>query len=281
MKYNLSLTGTSPIASTHQFTDEVAQEIRNGNKDRALAILSSVVRMQDSFELLVDSNDNPNYKYKIEDNHKFLIDFSDQDNSIREIIFDLIVRKEYEPETNKIIKEWVKSGDTVVDVGASIGHFTLLLARQVGPEGKVYAIEPTKNQFPYLLHNVGANGYKNVTCINVGASDKEEMEKFQVNATSRTEPLQGKVLDNILPDKVDFIKIDVDGSEPKVLRGLIKTFQKNPQLKMVIEYYPKYMKNLGNNPQDMMNILDKYFNYRKIEGDYGDGYWNYFCERKV
>ena len=74
--------------------------------------------------------------------------------------------------------------------------------------------------------------------------------------------------------------MDIDGSEPRALKGLIKTFERNPQLKMVIEYYPECIEKCGNNPQDMMDILDKYFTYEKIEGDYTDTYWNYICKRK-
>ena len=81
-------------------------------------------------------------------------------------------------------------------------------------------------------------------------------------------------------DKVDFIKMDVDGPEPKVLKGLIRTFEKNPQLKMVIEYYPKYIRGAGCDPQEFMDILNKYFNYMIIPNDYEEGCWNYFCIRK-
>ena len=67
--------------------------------------------------------------------------------------------------------------------------------------------------------------------------------------------------------------MDIDGSEPRALKGLIKTFERNPQLKMVIEYYPKCIEELGNNPDDMLAILDKYFTYQRIPGDYNDEYW--------
>jgi hypothetical protein len=82
-------------------------------------------------------------------------------------------------------------------------------------------------------------------------------------------------------EKVDFIKIDVDGPEVKVLRGLTEVFENNKNVKMIIEYYPKYIEGAGDSPEEFLAIIDKYFTYKKIEGDYGDGYWNLICERKV
>ena len=74
--------------------------------------------------------------------------------------------------------------------------------------------------------------------------------------------------------------MDIDGPEPRALKGLIRTIERNQNLKMIVEYYPKYIKEAGNSPEEMMAILDRYFTYEKIEGDYGDGYWNFYCVRK-
>ena len=101
-------------------------------------------------------------------------------------------------------------------------------------------------------------------------------------------PIKYKVscrpVDDVLEEQgiseVDFIKIDVDGVEPKVLRGLTRTIERSPSLKMVIEYYPEYIRNAGCNPEECMEIINKYFTYEVIPGDYSDGCWNYFCQRK-
>lgn len=269
------------IGTSYNAPENIVQDILNGDKERAYDIIVFLLRMGIAYDDLVPIEKG--IFYKVEDGHKFLVKINEPNQGMNEIIQDLILRKEYEPETTKLVKDHVKECDTVVDVGASIGHFALSLARQVGASGKVIAIEPTKNQFPYLLENIKLNGYTNIEALNIGAADVNETIDLQVNAGSRF-PLECRVLDEILPEKVDFIKIDVDGSEPRVLKGLVKTFERNPQLKMIIEYYPKYQKRLGNEPKEMIEILDKYFNYDKIEGDYGGNeenpYWNYFCIRK-
>jgi len=80
--------------------------------------------------------------------------------------------------------------------------------------------------------------------------------------------------------KVDFVKIDVDGPEPEVLQGMIRTFKRNPKMKMIVEFYPKYIKGAGCSPEKFMEILNKYFTYTVIPDDYTEGCWNYFCTRK-
>lgn len=219
------------------------------------------------------------------DGHKLTVPEEGEGFAIREIMDDYIIhviqRKVWEPETTKIVKEQVKEGSICVDVGASIGYFTLLFA-SLG--AKVYSIEPTGNQFKYLKKNVELNGYNDkVVLLNIAAWDKQEAIRNTIIRVNKGvfPVIDGYPLDAFIASKVDFIKIDVDGSEPRVLKGLIKTIEKTPQLKMVIEYYPQLIEELGNNPADMMDILNKYFKYEKIEGDLdGDKYWNYYCERK-
>ena len=255
--------------------------------------------VQDKEEILGNFGIGPGGEYFKMDGLKLTRALKDEQNlAIKEIIGDYLVYKSqnrtYEPETTKVIKENVKEGGVCVDVGASIGYMTMQLARQVGQSGHVYAFEPTDNQFPYLKANMDRNGYQDrVTCFNLAAWDKTEDKyvrrdsvtdsendnRIQVNA-GFTSPIKGVILDDVLPQKIDFIKMDIDGSEPKALRGLVKTFERNPQLKMIIEYYPKCLEELGNDPADMMAILDKYFTYKKVEGDYNDEYYNLICIRK-
>jgi hypothetical protein len=130
-----------------------------------------------------------------------------------------------------------------------------------------------------------ANVADNVHPFKMAAWDKEEPTFVPVNAEGSNRIwANGIRVDELLKsegvEKVDFIKCDVDGAEPQVLKGLIKTFENNPNLKMVFEYYPKYIKMAGGDPLEVLRIIDKYFTYKKIDGDYGDGYWNLYCVRK-
>jgi FkbM family methyltransferase len=189
---------------------------------------------------------------------------------------------EYEPATTNLVKKEVKPGDVCIDIGASIGYFTLQMARA---GGRVIAIEPTDFQQDYLRKNIRANGFKNVTQLAVGAWDKDEVIRMPRNAPKEVQTeLLCRSVDSILEelgvDKVDFIKIDTDGAEPWVLKGLIKTIERSPNLKVVIEYYPKYVKDAGGDIKDVDEILKKYFTSEVIDGDYGGDYYNLFCTRK-
>lgn len=252
--------------------DRVAEEVRNDD-DKAISFARAIVAKYEKTE---------GGLYRTLGHHKFFNDsMTTTDQSMKEILADQSLHGTYEPHTTKLIESLVKEGMVCLDVGASIGYFTLLLARQVGSTGVVYAVEPTKNQFPYLVRNIEANGYTNVQAWNIAASDSFEKAKLNTNA-AQVDLVDAVPLDSCFKEeqKLDFIKIDVDGSEPRVLRGLEETIQRSPKLKMVIEFYPKYIERLGLNPQDVLDFLNQYFTYEKIEGDYGQEYWNYFCVRK-
>lgn len=210
------------------------------------------------------------------DGHDFAI-FRTENRALDEILQDFMLHKDYEPETTKIVKSVVKSDDVAVDAGASIGYFTLLLARQAK---EVYSFEPTTNQFPVLEENVRLNGYQNVKLFNTALAEETKKIRINANADFQGVDVDAVALDDVLPEKVDFIKMDIDGSEPQALKGLIKTIERNPQLKMIIECYPEYIKRLGHNPEDMLAILDKYFNYRRVQGEFDDMHYNLYCERK-
>ena len=204
------------------------------------------------------------------------------DNKSRYIFEDYKLKDMWEPETTKIVKGIIKPGDVCLDIGASIGYFTLLCA-SLG--GTVYAFEPMSRGYKYLVKNIKVNGYKKrAKAFQLGAWDKSEIVGMP-RCDDKPIPVQcvsvSEHLEKLGVTKVDFIKIDIDGSEPWAFKGLIPLFEKNPQMKMVCEYYPHYIENAGGNPQDMMDIVDKYFTKEIIPGDYVGDCVNYFCIRKT
>ena len=219
-------------------------------------------------------------RYYWMDGHKLWVK---QAPKMGEIVMDYQLLDIWEPETTDIVKKYVKPGMTCIDLGASIGYFTLLFARQVGKTGHVIAVEPTDFQFPYLLKNIKNNGYRDIVePYNVGAWDKTEVVKMPLNAPPYVQTEAPCVaIDDIVKDrKVDFIKMDCDGPEPKILKGLENTFKNNPDLKMIIEYYPKYIENAGLTTKEFKEVIDQYFEFEIVPGDYNEGCWNLFCTRK-
>jgi FkbM family methyltransferase len=168
------------------------------------------------------------------------------------IIWQRIALGKYEEYETSIFLKQLKPEMVVVDVGANIGYYTLLAAKVVK---KVYAIEPDKECFEILKKNVEENGLKNVVLINKAASNREEKrelvkdEKNQGNsrlnsqrdcfAEARNDVVECVKLDDLIKEKVDLLKIDVQGYEPQVVEGgkkLIKT--NSPILFLEYNQYP-------------------------------------------
>jgi|TARA_B100001057_G_scaffold63457_1_gene57014 FkbM family methyltransferase len=205
---------------------------------------------------------------------------------VRKWMQNYILEGTYEEVTTSLIENEVKKGDVVIDIGASIGVFSMKLSKCVGEKGRVFSFEPTREGFSYLCENIKLNNAKNITPLNFAAWEKFEpvrmpKSSFATNAQwSNGVSISEYLKINFGIDKIDFIKMDIDGAEPWAVKGLIDIFEKNKDLKMVCEYYPKYIEASDGNPKDFHDILEKYFDLQIIEGDYGDGYWNYFCKRK-
>jgi len=131
----------------------------------------------------------------------------------------------------------IKSGDTIAEMGAYMGYYTLYLSRMVGPDGIVVAIEPMPDNLKYLKRNIDYNGIKNVRVVEKGVWNKKEIQTFyQVESDTQSASLilEGKgkkefsievnTLDEILKEQkvkhVDFMLIQLNGIEPEALEGL-------------------------------------------------------------
>lgn len=138
-----------------------------------------------------------------------------------------------------LISRIVRPGDKVMDVGANIGIHSLALARMVGVSGRVDAIEPRPELFEILDRNVRNNACSWVFLHQAGAGNKRGsiyVEPIDLDVEENFGGLElmgcendaGKQvqimpLDDIVTDRLDFVKIDVEGMEGEVLAGLKKS----------------------------------------------------------
>jgi tRNA G37 N-methylase Trm5 len=76
-----------------------------------------------------------------------------------------MVNGAWERDTVRLFERILRAGDVVVDIGAHVGYFTLIAARSVGPEGRVYAFEPDPENYALLVRNIELNGYQNIMPI--------------------------------------------------------------------------------------------------------------------
>jgi FkbM family methyltransferase len=154
-----------------------------------------------------------------------------------------------------------KEGDVVVDVGAHIGRYTIIASKQVGPNGKVIAIEADPSNFEMLNHNIELNRLANVTTLNYAAFSKEAKIKLYLPAgdiftkyntimsnwvwvrpeEDKFVEVNGNTLDNLLQQigirQVNWIKIDVEGAEFEVLKGANNLLLNNKDIVLLVEVH--------------------------------------------
>ncbi|HCY77914.1 MAG TPA: hypothetical protein DHV28_18565 [Ignavibacteriales bacterium] len=145
----------------------------------------------------------------------------------------------YFEEEYPILNKLINSGDVVVDVGANLGFFSIIISKIVGEKGNVFSFEPSINIFSKLIDNLKLNSITNVNLENCGLGKSDEIltlkrnKKYSGMSTlvleQDNEIIEEQVkitsLDKYFFDKVikiDLIKIDTEGFEPEVLIGAKK-----------------------------------------------------------
>ena len=129
-----------------------------------------------------------------------------------------------EPEVD-LYRRIVKPGDTVVEVGANIGAHTLLLAQLVGEDGSIIAFEPDYDNWTLLLQNTQSVG-KCLGLIKRSLGNGEDGKEIfhPGDNPGGIEFNGGERLDDVVAiQRLDFLKIDCEGSEISVLKGAEKT----------------------------------------------------------
>ncbi len=176
----------------------------------------------------------------------------------------------FEEVTTELIQKEVLPGQTVLDIGAHVGYYTCLLAKQVGPTGRVFAFEPGKHNLRMLRKNLRANGLTNVTLVAAAVSDTEGSAQFfehgaqssighkQLSTLTTSGYVRTIVLDTFLHDvsHVDFMKMDIEGSEGKAIRGMQRLLSGN--VKLVMEFFPGLLSKAGENPRELLELLTKH-----------------------
>jgi FkbM family methyltransferase len=161
----------------------------------------------------------------------------------------LTVAGSYEEQTTRLVREVLKEGMTVLDLGANVGYYTLLAARQVGETGRVFAFEPWHESFSLLQRNVKANGFNNIVPVAKAVSNRCGKQRLFLDNDPASRSLEeedaGKnwvetevtTVDEFVRERnisVDLIKMDVEGSEMKVLEAMTETIRANKSLKIIV-----------------------------------------------
>jgi FkbM family methyltransferase len=177
---------------------------------------------------------------------------------------------EYEAEGQRLMKYMNLNGSVCLDIGANLGIYTLAMSDLVGKSGRVLSFEPEKHNFKLLQHNLNTNGTSNVNALQTAMGECEGVGRLAVAShnlgdhqvlreDSSNQPIQEvpiTTVDAITQDLSDgvikFIKIDVQGYETYVIRGMITTLKRNPDAILLIEISPAALKKKGSSVTELL-----------------------------
>jgi FkbM family methyltransferase len=177
----------------------------------------------------------------------------------------------YEPGTAALLERLVRPGAIFVDIGAQFGYFTLIGARAARSTGRVYAFEPEARNFRLLERNIALNRLTTVMALQravgdragiasmfvYGDSDSHSLYRHPDAAVRETISVPVVALDDVLQDQtVDVIKIDIEGHEPRALTGMQQTIARNPNVVLITELAPVYLRRGGTEPSDYLRQIE-------------------------
>jgi FkbM family methyltransferase len=181
--------------------------------------------------------------------------------------------KSFEKYTAALIRSSLHEGDLFADIGAHHGFYTLLASGCVGPAGTVLSVEPVSGNQAILKRNIDLNHAGNVTVILAAVSDQTGESDFHVagasdasgfyehphSPTSETIVVRTLTLDEICGEKpIHVVKIDVEGHEPLVMKGMQNILRLNPDIRIFVEFNPDCLTSAGSSPERFLEELDGY-----------------------
>ena len=190
-----------------------------------------------------------NYKLETIQGSKLYLDLNDKGIST-----ELFIERIREVESTKNLQRILRKGDIVIDIGANIGYYALMEARLVAETGKVYACEPIPKSIELLKKSIEANHYANIEILNIALGDRNGTAEIYLSRNSnwhsmsdlRTFEEMGKMVvevrtvDKLLEDTdfPNFIRMDVEGYESKVIKGMENTMKNSKLTGLFIEIHP-------------------------------------------
>ncbi|WP_369211611.1 FkbM family methyltransferase [Streptomyces flavofungini] len=195
----------------------------------------------------------------------------------------------WEPHMTRWLQSRLGPGDTFIDVGANIGYFAVLGSRLVGGTGRVVAIEASPAFHDRVLQHIRLNGCANVRAVNTAVSDGHKTLTFVLASShnmgaNSIVPYDGPAESSFemaarpLPEILDadelaaarVIKIDVEGAEGGVIRGLAPALDRlRPDVEIAVEVTPDRMAAVGDSIDELMTTMAAHgFHTYRLPTDY-------------
>ncbi|WP_420628066.1 FkbM family methyltransferase [Candidatus Leptofilum sp.] len=212
-----------------------------------------------------------------------------------------LLTNRHETETVAQLDRLAAPGMTMLDIGAHVGYYSRRYAKILGENGRIFAFEPHPRTFATLQHNV--KHLPQVTAVNLALAEHEgtaelhdylmmsasgslhydeamvALQKAQTHETdiaprigqtfaAQTFTVRTTPVDDFLAaqevERVDLVKMDIEGAEIGALRGMRQTIANSPNLKLIMEYNPQALKAFGHDPVAALQEIQS-FGFAKVE----------------
>lgn len=201
-------------------------------------------------------------------------------------IAELLYTSKFEQAELELVIAYLRRGMNVVDVGANIGLYSIVADKIIGPTGQVSAFEPSSESYGRLLKNVSLNKSSSVEVVKMALTDvvderilkrdpgygdghryiqnltKDNMQPpLNIHDSGDVESVKTTTLDQyvysgkIENQRIDFIKVDVEGTEYNVFRGAVKVLADNPDIMLLFECTSHGCKYVGYTQDDIFQFL--------------------------
>jgi FkbM family methyltransferase len=175
----------------------------------------------------------------------------------------LLDGERWEPDVTDLLRRLLRPGMTVVDAGANIGYLSVHASKLVGPTGRVFCVEADPANVAILRTNLWRNGCTNAVVLPVAAwSERAELNLSVIpeggacthvsSGPAQESTVAAYRLDEMIDGRVDYLKVDCEGTDHLVLRGATGLFRTNPRLIATVEFVPDHDSHTGHTPRDIL-----------------------------
>jgi FkbM family methyltransferase len=169
-------------------------------------------------------------------------------------------------EITELMRKALRPGMTFVDAGANIGYFSVLGSKLVGPKGRVFCVEPDPMNLEILHANLERNSCGNSTVLPVAAwSERASLNLFtpesggagsHVGGTDGDGRVEAVPLDELVEGRVDYIKVDCEGTDHMVVQGAKRLFDENRRLFATVEFFANRAAQTGESPREVLEAYE-------------------------
>ncbi len=181
----------------------------------------------------------------------------------------------WDKQGTRFIKNHLKKGNVFFDIGANIGYYSLIVSKQVGENGQIHAFEPVSGVFAQLQSNIELNGISNISANQNAVYEKSGTLDLFVSSGENTgmssifhhdtesgvvEKVDAITIDDYVEkmkiDRIDLIKIDIEGAELFALKGMKNTLQRFKPM-VFMELSQEVLRNASVNEKEIIQFMAK------------------------